>query len=277
VLTGERTGYYADFGSFRLLARALENGYVYDGRYSLFRGRRHGRRLDKALKSRLFGYLQNHDQIGNRAHGDRISARIGIERLKIGAALVLLGPFIPMLFQGEEWAASTPFQYFTNHSDPELGRAVTEGRRRESARFGWAAGDMPDPQDPETFRRSKLDWGEVEHAPHTELLRWHRQLIRFRKQHPALRSPEASAAFDESEGLFIMERPGIPVVCNLSAAPRAVRRRGRQHLRLQSSDRTAYMDHELVLAPESVAVLAGRPSREEANAADEEESIPAAL
>src|SRR5260370_17220790 len=114
---------------------------------------------------------------------------MSIVRLKIGAVLVLCAPFIPMLFQGEEFAASTPFQYFTNHPDPELARAVSEGRRKEFAAFGWNGQDTPDPQDPDTFLRSKLNWMELEREPHASLLAWHRRLIALRPCAPAFPTP----------------------------------------------------------------------------------------
>ena len=160
VLTGERTGYYADFGSLDHLAKSLRQAYVYDGGYSPHRRRRHGRSPAGLPPTRFLGYLQNHDQVGNRATGERSSMLLSTGLLKVAAAIVLLGPFVPMLFQGEEWAASTPFLYFTDHDDPELGEAVSEGRRREFAAFGWSPEQVPDPQAPETFEASVLRWDE---------------------------------------------------------------------------------------------------------------------
>ncbi|MFD0851559.1 DUF3459 domain-containing protein, partial [Actinomadura adrarensis] len=136
--------------------------------------------------------LQNHDQIGNRASGDRISATLSPALLKVGAALVLLAPFTPMLFMGEEWAASTPWCYFTDHVEPELGRAVSEGRRREFSRHGWA-GDVPDPQAVDTYRRSILNWAEAGTGMHHELLEWHRALIALRRARPELNDPRLTA------------------------------------------------------------------------------------
>ena len=124
--------------------------------------------------------------LGNRAIGERSSQLVNVERLKIAAALVLTAPFVPMLFQGAEWGATAPFLYFTNHEDPELGRRVTEGRRREFAAFGWDPANVPDPQARNTFQRSKLDWSELDEGPHSDLLEWHRWLIDFRRQVAAL-------------------------------------------------------------------------------------------
>lgn len=145
VLTGERDGYYADFGAMADLARALRYAFVYDGRYSVFRRRRHGRPAAGLSGHRFVGYLQNHDQIGNRARGERSDHLMHPGRLKVGVALVFTAPFIPLLFQGEEWGASSPFRYFTDHQDPALGRAVSEGRRQEFAAFGWVPEEVPAP------------------------------------------------------------------------------------------------------------------------------------
>jgi len=225
VLTGERTGYYSDFGSLAQLAKALEQAYVFDGCRSAHRRRHHGRPPTGLDGSSFFGFLQNHDQVGNRATGERSSALMGTGRVKIAAALVLCAPFVPMLFQGEEWAASTPFQYFTDHGDAELGEAVSEGRRREFAAFGWKPDEVPDPQDPETFRRSRLDWDELARSPHAEVLAWHRQLLRLRREVPALAGndfTDVAVRFDEAAGWLVVERGPLSVVCNLSDAEQAV-------------------------------------------------------
>jgi maltooligosyltrehalose trehalohydrolase len=192
---------------------------VYDGNYSAHRARRHGRPVGDLPGNRFFGYLQNHDQIGNRALGERSSHLMSHELLKVGAALVLTAPFVPLLFQGEEWGASTPFCYFTDHSDPELGRTVSEGRRREFASFGWDPGSVPDPQDAETFNMSKLNWSELDEPLHAELLAWHRDLIRLRRAEPALhdgRRDLVAVRFDENERWLVMERGPITVACNFS-------------------------------------------------------------
>ena len=186
ALTGDRSGYYADFGSLAHLAKALRSAFVYDGRYSPFRNRVHGRPAKGLPGWRFLGYSENHDQVGNRAQGDRLAHRTDFERAKIAAALVLTAPFIPMLFQGEEWASSPPFQYFTDHEDKELGRLVSEGRKKEFAAFGWNPDDVPDPQSAETFERSKLKWNELEKSPHAEMLDWYKRLIDLRRRTPAL-------------------------------------------------------------------------------------------
>jgi maltooligosyltrehalose trehalohydrolase len=190
LLTGERSGYYSDFGRLEDLARALQEGFVYAGRHSAFRERSHGRPLAGVPLQRLLGYLQNHDQIGNRAFGDRIGHTLSPEQLELGAALVLTAPFVPMLFQGEEWNASTPFRYFTDHQDPALAAAVREGRRREFADQGHAPETVPDPQAPATFEACKLDWEERSLPEHRRVLDWYRALIQLRRSEPALHGSE---------------------------------------------------------------------------------------
>jgi len=219
ALTGERAGYYAEFGSLAQLAKALRQAFVFDGCWSPHRRRRHGRTPTGLPASRFLAYLQNHDQVGNRATGERSSMLLSDGLLKVAAALILLGPSVPMLFHGEEWGASTPFLYFTDHEDPELGKAVTEGRRREFASFGWTPDDVPDPQDPETFRRSKLDWEEVARSPHRELLEWHRRLIGIRRSTPALtdgRFDDVRVDYDEDQRWLVVAKGPLTVACNLS-------------------------------------------------------------
>ena len=162
VLTRETIGYYEDFGEVDQIAKALRETFVYSGGYSKHRGRNHGRPAAGTPSHHFLGYSQTHDQVGNRATGERFSHLTSLGKTKIAAAIVLTSPFLPMLFQGEEFAASTPFQYFTHHEEEELGRAVSEGRRKEFAAFGWKPENVPDPQAPETFERSKLQWAEID-------------------------------------------------------------------------------------------------------------------
>jgi maltooligosyltrehalose trehalohydrolase len=177
--TGETSGYYADFQGLSDVATALRDGYVYQGQYSEHRQRHHGRAPRGIGADQLVVCAQNHDQIGNRALGERLSMLLEPAQLKAIAALTLLSPFVPMLFQGEEWGARTPFLYFTDH-DEELGRLVAEGRAKEFSSFKWQ-GEVPNPQSADTFVRSKLDWQELTEPQHAELLEWHRQLIQLRQ------------------------------------------------------------------------------------------------
>ena len=183
--TGETDGYYADFQGLRDVATALRDGYVYQGQHSVHRGRRHGRPPANVEPHQLVVSAQNHDQIGNRAQGERLSCLLDAQGLKAVAALTLLSPFVPLLFQGEEWGASTPFLYFTDHQDPELGRLVAEGRSKEFSAFRWQ-GAVPNPQELNTFERSKLDWSELSQPGHAELLEWYRRLICLKKDRPEM-------------------------------------------------------------------------------------------
>jgi maltooligosyltrehalose trehalohydrolase len=216
ALTGERDGYYGDFDGLPDIVRALERIYVYDWRYSPARDRRHGRPADGLAPDRFVVFAQNHDQVGNRAAGQRLAHLVTPDALRVAATLVLAGPFVPLLFQGEEWAASSPFLYFTDHVDRDLGAAVTEGRRREFAAFGWAPDAVPDPQDPGTFRRSILDRTEQDRSPHREILEWHRRLVQLRRTLPGLRDGRRPAVrWDPVESWLTQERDGVLVAVHL--------------------------------------------------------------
>ncbi len=259
VLTGERTGYYGDYGSLAHLAKVLSRGFAYDGQFSVYRGRRQGRAASHLLSHQFVGCLQNHDQVGNRAIGDRISHLVSFDRLRVGVAMLLTSPFVPMLFAGEEWAASSPFQYFTDHQEPDLAHAVTEGRKREFAASGWAAENIPDPQDPATFERSKLDWSEIAREPHRDVLEWYRNLIRLRASAQALRSDKLDTievAFDEDDRWFVMTRPPITVAFNLGSRPRLIPLSGESHTLLLASRNDVRIDGSgLQLPAESIAII----------------------
>ena len=259
VLTGERTGYYGDFGTLADLAKALRNAYVYDGRYSAHRRRHHGRPPVGLDGHHFLGYAQTHDQVGNRARGERLSQLVSLGRLKIAAALVLTSPFVPMLFQGEEWGASTPFQYFTDHPEPDLAKAVREGRRREFVAFGWKPEEVPDPQAPRTFLGSRLNWEELSREPHGGLLDWHRRLIKLRQREPALSDGRLEAVltrFDESARWLAIERGPLTIITFLSDRLQRVPIRAGRHVILMASDDSIQMDRSsIVMPPESVAVL----------------------
>jgi maltooligosyltrehalose trehalohydrolase len=222
VLTGERGGYYGDFGQLSQLAKVFTEAYVYDGAFSEVRQRAHGRPAPDLPGWSFVVCLQNHDQVGNRAFGERTSHLLGPGQLRVGAALVLLSPFVPMLFQGEEWGASTPFLYFTDHRDPELGRAVTEGRRQEHSDpsgTGGAHQEAPDPQALETFTKSKLDWSEKEREPFARLLAWYRDLIALRKGEPELGSDDrksVATTFDEEARWLVVRRGHFSIAANLA-------------------------------------------------------------
>ena len=226
-LSGETAGYYADFDSLSALAKVMTRGYFHDGTYSSFRERDHGFPIDTATMPtwRLVTFTQDHDQIGNRAIGDRLSATLDERGLALQAVLCLLSPFTPMLFMGEEWGASTPWQFFTSHPEPELGKATAEGRIAEFEKMGWDPAVVPDPQDPETFARSKLQWGEAGEGMHARLLDLHRRLIALRRDIPGLTDPRFDTVrceFDEDARWFRLDRPGVSVVLNFAEETRAV-------------------------------------------------------
>jgi malto-oligosyltrehalose trehalohydrolase len=226
VLTGERQGYYQDFGSMAALAKTMTKVFFHDGSWSSFRGRTHGRPVEvsRLRADRFICYLQDHDQIGNRAAGDRISATLSPRLLKVAAGLVLTAPFTPMLFMGEEWGATTPWQFFTDHPDPELGQAVANGRRAEFARHGWTATEIPDPQDEATYARSQLDWSQLDAEPHRDLLSWYRELITLRRRWPELTDPRldrVEVSRDEEARWLAISRGRLRVLANLG--PSAVR------------------------------------------------------
>ena len=222
AVSGERQGYYADFGSLATLAQTLRHGFFHAGTYSSFRRRRHGRPLDTARvpATRLLAYTCTHDQVGNRALGDRPSQNLTAGQLAIKAVLALASPYTAMLFMGEEWGASTPFQFFSSHPEPELARATAEGRKAEFAEHGWDADEIPDPQDPETFQRSKLNWAEVGTGEHARLHRLYRDLIALRHNEPDLADPwldHLVVDFDEDQHWIVVRRNRLAIACNLGA------------------------------------------------------------
>ena len=203
ALTGEHEGYYAEFGTFEQLAAALCEAWVR-------RGSPAGLPADRFVVA-----AQNHDQVGNRATGTRLAALVGEGKLRIAAALLLTSPFTPLIFQGEEWGASTPFLYFTDHADPAVGEAVSRGRRGEFRAFGWKPEDVPDPQDAATFERSKLRWEEIAHSPHREMRDWYRKLIALRRRLAPGAVDAVHATADATSGDLTFKRLGLELRANL--------------------------------------------------------------
>jgi maltooligosyltrehalose trehalohydrolase len=258
ALTGERDGYYSEFGSLAQLAKAMRQAWVYDGCYSPHRRRVHGRPPDGLTGSQFVVATQNHDQIGNRAAGERLGALVSVGRLKVAAALLLTGPFVPMIFQGEEWGAGTPFQYFTDHADPGLGRAVSEGRAAEFAAFGWEVSDVPDPQAPATCERSMLDWDEPGKEPHAGLLAWYRTLLGLRQRSAALSDPRLETVrtgYEEDEGWLRVTRGPVTVACNLGKEARTFTAGTRAELLAASDDAIVWVAGGIELPPDTVAIL----------------------
>jgi maltooligosyltrehalose trehalohydrolase len=257
VLTGERDGYYEDFGTLEMLAKALRQAWAYDGGWSTHRGCHHGGSPAGLAGHRFVIYAQNHDQVGNRAAGERLATVVGGARARIAAALLLTSPFTPMLFQGEEWGASAPFQYFTEH-DAELGRAVSEGRRHEFAPFGWEPGSVPDPQDEATFLRSKLDWAERDDGAHRELLEWYRALLALRRARPELSDPDPRSIavdVDVEAASLVVRRGRMRVLVNLGSTPRSFPDERARSL-LAGSDPEVTLHHGATVVPaDAVAIV----------------------
>jgi maltooligosyltrehalose trehalohydrolase len=259
TLTGERAGYYEDFNGLAHLAKALKQAFVYDGCHSRHRGRRHGRSPAGVSGHGFLAYAQNHDQVGNRARGERLSHLVNPGRLKIAAALVLTSPFVPLIFQGEEWAASSPFQYFTDHPEPELARVVREGRCQEFAAFGWKPEEVPDPQARETFERSKLRWDELGNGVHAEMLVWHQQLIHLRRTEPVLEDgalENVILRFDKAAQWLVLERGPLTVACNLARQAQPIELTGTGwSMILRSSPEVEIVGATVRLSADSVALL----------------------
>jgi maltooligosyltrehalose trehalohydrolase len=228
LVTGERQGYYSDFGSISGFAKVLTSAYFHNGTWSAFRGRTHGRPVDTLVMPayRFVVFTQDHDQVGNRAAGDRLPSTLGDHPnrdglLRIASGLALTAPFTPMLFMGEEWGADTPWQYFTDHTDPGLAAAVSEGRRSEFAQHGWGAADVPDPQDKQTFLRSKLDWDQPGRDPYRSLLDWYRDLLALRRSRPELANPrldQIHVDYDEDARWLLIHRGQLRIAAHFGPA-----------------------------------------------------------
>ncbi|PTM87431.1 maltooligosyl trehalose hydrolase [Dietzia psychralcaliphila] len=230
AVSGERQGYYSDFGSLESLRQVLTGAFLHAGTWSAFRGRVHGRPVDvgRVPGSRFVAYTLTHDQVGNRAAGDRPSMNLTPAQQLAKAAIVLCSPFTPMLFQGEEWGARTPFCFFTSHPEPELADAVRRGRTREFAEMGWDPATVADPQDPETFRRSVLDRSEQTQDEHAEILRGYRALIALRRSEPDLSDPwlgsvRVDCGVEAEDGRWlVVHRGSLALVVNLGTEPSRV-------------------------------------------------------
>lgn len=266
AVTGETVGYYADFGELDALPKVWTEGFFHNGTYSSFREREHGFPIPAEVPTwRLVTFAQDHDQIGNRAAGDRLSQSLSYGRLAATAVLTLTTPGTPMLFMGEEWGATTPWQFFTSHPEPELGEATAKGRLEEFTRMGWDESVVPNPQDPETFERSKLDWAEASAGDHARLLQLYRDLAALRREWPELTDPSFAALRAESaEGAsgevgaraFALGRGDLSVLVNLTdeavswdVAPGRVI--------LLATDATALVADGEAVVPSEAAVIVG--------------------
>jgi len=254
----EGKGYYADFGSFERLAKALTAVFVYDGIYSHYRRHTHGRPVHGLSAHHFIGFIQNHDQVGNRATGDRLEHIVGMQRSKVAIGIVLMSPFIPLIFQGEEFAASSPFQYFADHDDPAMAKSVREGRKREFAAFGWDPDEIPNPDEVDTFERSKLNWNEIHDGKHGEMLEWFRQLIHLRRCTSSLNDGDLNhikVKFDEARHWLTIDRGGIRVLCNLGKERVEFENRAGFSLILASQNDIEVTEGKVQLSPESIAIF----------------------
>jgi maltooligosyltrehalose trehalohydrolase len=226
-LTGDTSGYYADFDSLEALGKVFTDGFFHTGTRSSFRQRSHGHPIDtfRTPTWRLVVCSDNHDQIGNRAAGERLSAKISAAQQGLAAMVTLLSPFTPMIFMGEEWGATTPWQFFTSHPEPELGEQVREGRLAEFEQMEWDTSAVPDPQDPATFAASKLDWSELTEPPQSQLLDLTTRLLKIRRTYPDFTDPRFDAGRAESDdevGWLLLERGSTTLVVNFGDRPATV-------------------------------------------------------
>jgi maltooligosyltrehalose trehalohydrolase len=227
MLTGERHGYYCDFGPVAVLAKVLTAAFWHDGNYSTFRGRPHGRPIDRANTPgwRFVACLQNHDQVGNRAAGERLPELTSAGLLRVGAVLLFTAPFTPMLWMGEEWAASTRWPFFTSHPEPELAAKTGAGRLEEFAGYSWDATQMVDPQDPAAYHSAVLDWSELDDPAHAAMLGLYRRLIALRAAEPDLRDADLSQLrvdYDEDARWLVIRRGRFRVTVNLAGQAQSV-------------------------------------------------------
>ena len=261
ALTGEQDSYYVDYGGLEPLRQALRHAYVYRGQFSEHRDRHHGRPPVGLLGDDFVAYVQNHDQIGNRARGERASHLLSTPRLKVAAAVVATSPFVPMLFQGEEWAASAPFPYFADHcDDPTLAEAVRSGRLEEFSSFGWTSDEVLDPEDPETYYLALLDRAEQADEPHRMVRDWYRDVFALRRAEPALRDGRYEGIpveVDDDAGTLVVRRG--PILVAVDIGPEAVTVAlpgGSRWQLLLASERGIRIDGEdLWLPADSVAIL----------------------
>lgn len=252
------TGYYDDFGSLDKLVKSLTDIFVYDGIYSKYRKRHHGRPVAGLSTHHFIGFIQNHDQVGNRATGERLEHIIGFDKAKVAAGIVLTSPFIPMIFQGEEFAASTPFQYFADHEDEEMAKLVSAGRKKEFSAFGWNEDAIPNPEDPETFQRSKLNWDEVHEGSHAEMLDWFTKLIHIRRASPSLNDGDCNHTkirYDEEKNWLVIDRSRVQIITNLGSNSAEFDVPAEYRVLAQSNSGIAVNEGKISLPGNSLAIL----------------------
>ena len=251
-------GYYDDFGAFESLAKAVRDIFVFDGQYSKYRNRSHGRPIANLSSHHFINFLQNHDQVGNRAIGDRIHQAVGFERTKAALGLILTAPMLPMLFMGEEFAASTPFLYFADHDDPAMAKLVAEGRKKEFAAFGFDGDEIPNPEDPSTFTNSKLNWDEIEQGEHAEMHAYVKALIRLRRHSTCLNDGDRGhlrVSFNEEKRWLRMDRRKVTTLLNLGSEPATFPIKAMDRIALASNPVAALAEGQVTVPPNSTVIL----------------------
>ena len=252
-------GYYSDFGEFECLAKSLKDMFVFDGQYSEYRERHHGRPVDSLSAHHFIGFIQNHDQVGNRATGDRLEHIIGVPRTKVALGIVMTAPFIPMIFQGEEFAASTPFLYFADHEDTEMAKQVAAGRKKEFLSLGWDQAQIPNPEAMSTFTSSKLNWEEMSEAKQEDILEWTARLIHIRRNSIALNDGDRGhlkVTFSEEKKWLRMDRTRVTIVANLGPEPCRLTVGDDYEILLASISRhTTLIDGHLTVPPDGFVIV----------------------
>lgn len=253
----EETGYYDDFGSMSDLHKALKHAFVYDGKYSGYRKRRHGRAVEGLSAHHFVHFDQNHDQVGNRGYGERLEHLVGVDASKLAIGMVLTAPYVPMLFMGEEFVASTPFLYFADHEDEEMRRLVSEGRKREFAAFGFD-GDIPNPEDVATYEKSKLKWDEVGEGKHAEMLAWTKSLVALRRNTVALNDGsmhDLLVSSDDKRRILVMQRSEARMLFNFGQQAYSFDLLDGEEMRLVSRDGLEVKNGAVELPGMTMAVL----------------------
>jgi maltooligosyltrehalose trehalohydrolase len=239
------------------LHKALKHAYVYDGKYSSYRKRRHGRPVEGLSAHHFVHFDQNHDQVGNRAFGERLEHLSGLDAAKVAIGLLLTAPYVPMLFMGEEWATSSPFLYFADHDDEEMRKAVAEGRKNDFAAFGFGD-DVPNPEDPETFEKSKLNWDEIGTGKHAEMLAWTKSLIKMRRNNVCLNDGSMHhlmVSTDDKRKTLVMQRDDARIFVNFGDQPMNFDLLDSEALCLVSREGIQVRDNGIELPGMTLAVL----------------------
>jgi maltooligosyltrehalose trehalohydrolase len=249
-------GYYDDFGSMADLHKALKHAYVYDGKYSTYRKRKHGRPVEVLSAHHFVHFDQNHDQVGNRAMGERLEHLCGLDAAKVAIGVVLTAPYVPMLFMGEEFATSSPFLYFADHEDEEMRKSVAEGRKRDFAQF--FGDEVPNPEDLETFDKSKLNWDEISEGKHAEMLAWTKALIKLRRCTVALNDGDMHhlmVSTDDKRKTLVMQRDEARILVNFGEQPYSFDLLDGESLSLVSRDGVDVKDNAIELPGMTLAVF----------------------